>query len=94
MNTVTLDFQGIRTEAELHEYIYQTFAFPWSYGRNLDALWDSLTCFFEAPTCITLKNLEKLPENMARTRDGLLQLFQDLERADALVRLRIEPERT
>ncbi len=90
MNIVTLDFQGIRTEAELHEYIYRTFAFPWAYGRNLDALWDSLTCFFEVPTCIALKNLKKLPDDLARTRDGLVKLFQDLEREDELVRIQIE----
>lgn len=57
MNTITLDFSGIKSYWALHEYFKEVFQLPDYYGRNMDALWDCLRCSFEEDTTIILKNL-------------------------------------
>lgn len=40
MNTITLDFSGIKSYWGLHEYLKEVFQLPDYYGHNMDALWD------------------------------------------------------
>lgn len=85
MNYITLDFAGIKTLWELHEYFKTVFQLPDYYGRNMDALWDCLYYSFEFPTTITLKNVSAIPTEMRETVEVMLELFDDLQREDKKV---------
>ena len=50
MNTITLDFSGIKSYWELHEYLKESFRLPDYYGHNMDALWDRLYCCYDGST--------------------------------------------
>ena len=65
MKYITLDFNGIKTLWELHEYFKTVFQLPEYYGRNMDALWDCLHCAFDEQTTIILKNISAIPNEMS-----------------------------
>ena len=90
MNEVVLDFSGIKTLWNLHEYFKDTFHLPDYYGHNMDALWDCLYYSFEFPTTIILKNIEKLTSEMNEAVQTMLELFEDLQREDEKVTVRIK----
>lgn len=90
MNCIVLDFDGIQSLWTLHEYFKKVFNLPNYYGHNMDALWDCLYCAFEFPTTIILKNIEKIPAEMGEEVDIMLELFDDLQREDERVTVRVE----
>ena len=92
MKHITLDFEGIKTLWELHEYFKTVFQLPDYYGRNMDALWDCLYYSFEFPTTITLKNVSAIPAEMQETVEVMLELFDDLQREDKKVTVIVEPD--
>lgn len=92
MKHITLDFEGIKTLWELHEYFKAAFQLPDYYGRNMDALWDCLYYSFEFPTTITLKNVSAIPAEMQETVEVMLELFNDLQREDKKVTVIVEPD--
>lgn len=85
MNTITLDFSGIKSYWALHEYFKEVFQLPDYYGRNMDALWDCLRCSFEEDTTIILKNLYFIPKEMYPEIPVIIELFNDLEREETEV---------
>ena len=85
MKYITLNFTGIKTLWQLHEYFKTTFQLPDQYGRNMDALWDCLYYSFEFPTTIELKNISDIPDEMHEE-----ELFRDLQREDKKVTVVIE----
>lgn len=85
MNTITLDFSGIKSYWELHEYLKEVFQLPDYYGHNMDALWDCLRCSFEEDTTIILKNLYSIPKDMHPEILTMIELFNDLEREETEV---------
>lgn len=85
MNHITLDFTGIKTYWELHEYLKNVFQLPDYYGHNMDALWDCLQCSFEEGTTIILKNLSALPKEMSPIISVIQTVFQKLEDEEAEV---------
>ena len=92
MKHITLDFEGIKTLWELHEYFKTVLQLPDYYGRNMDALWDCLYYSFEFPTTITLKNVSAIPAEMQETVEVMLELFDDLQREDKKVTVIVEPD--
>ena len=90
MKYITLDFTGINTLWELHEYFKTVFQLPDQYGRNMDALWDCLYYSFEFPTTIKLINTSAIPNEMHEEVEIMLELFRDLEREDKKVTVVIE----
>ena len=90
MTTITLDFSGIKSYWELHEYLKEVFELPDYYGRNMDALWDCLRGSFEEETTIILKNLYALPKEMHPAIPIIQELFRDLEEEEAEVTARYE----
>lgn len=54
MRKIVLDFSGLKTRNEIHEYLAEKMEFPEYYGRNLDALYDCLTDISE-PTAIACR---------------------------------------
>lgn len=94
MKHITLDFTGIKTLWELHEYFKAAFHLPDQYGRNMDALWDCLYYSFEFPTTIELKNISAIPDEMNEAVEIMLELFRDLQREDKKVTVIIaEPDK-
>lgn len=95
MTYVTLEFSGIKSIWELHEYFKNTFDLPDYYGRNLDALWDCLRCSFAENTTIILKNIYSLPKEMHPMIPDIQKLFRDLENEEAEVTVKyVEAENT
>ena len=90
MNRIILDFSGITSLWNLHEYLKQAFGLPDYYGHNMDALWDCLLYWFPEPTTIVLRNLSSLPREMHPEIPILLGVFSDLERKDENVTVKIE----
>ena len=85
MKYITLDFAGIKSLWQLHEYFIGVFELPDYYGRNMDALWDCLRCSFEEDTTIILKNLHSMSKDMHPIIPTIQELFQDLENEEAEV---------
>ena len=84
MNTITLDFSGIKLYWELHEYFKDIFQFPDYYGHNMDALWDCLYGCYDCPTTFVLKNLSTIPKELTPEIKIMLELFRDLAQKDGV----------
>ena len=82
MKELILDFAGINSLWNLHEYFKKIFKLPDYYGHNMDALQDCLHGSFEFPTTIVLKNIEEIPAEMKEAVDIMRLLFRDLEEKD------------
>lgn len=85
MNTITLDFSGIKSYLALHQYFKEVFNLPDYYGSNLDALWDCLYCYYDSSTTIELKNIDALPKDLDSEVADMMKLFNDLERKNGVV---------
>ena len=84
---IVLDLQGFTSEWDLHEYLKKRFDFPEYYGHNASALWDCLYLWFEQPTVIEVRNLDKLPANMKSVGKVLREVFEDLDREDPFLQV-------
>lgn len=84
MNTIVLDFSGIKTYWELHEYFKKIFQLPDYYGHNMDALWDCLYCCYDSSTTIILKNLSSASKELAPEIEIMLELFCDLAQKNSV----------
>ena len=93
MKEVVLDFSGIKTYWELHEYLKKVFQFPDYYGRNMDALWDCLYCCYDSNTTIQLRNLNEIPEALREEINIMLELFWELNEKDGVI-IRLDPDDT
>lgn len=85
MNTITLDFSGIKSYLALHQYFKDVFSLPDYYGNNLDALWDCLYCYYDSSTTIELKNVDTMPKDLDIEVADMMKLFYDLERKNGVV---------
>ena len=94
MKYITLDFNGIKTLRELHEYFKTVFQLPKHYGRNMDALWDCLHCAYDEQTTINLKNVSSIPNEMREEVEIMLELFCDLEQKNMEVCVQVEDEKS
>lgn len=92
MNEIILDFSGIKSLWTLHEYFKEIFQLPEYYGRNMDALWDCLLYYYDEPTTIILKHLEKIPSEMSEAVETMLALFMELQKEDENITIQIEEE--
>lgn len=90
MNTITLDFCGIKSYWELHELFKNVFQLPDYYGHNMDALWDCLYCCYDSSTTFVLRNLFAIPKELTPEVEIMLELFHDLEQTDG-VNIVVEP---
>jgi ribonuclease inhibitor len=82
MTYIALDFTGIKTPWELHEYFKEVFRLPDYYGHNMDALWDCLYCCYDSSTTIVLKKLSAIPGKMQEEVKIMLELFRELDEKD------------
>jgi len=90
MKTIKVDFNNVKYLMEIHKVLRDTFELPNYYGNNMDALWDCLNCFFNEPVIIKLQNLDKLPKDLNKNVETMLNVFRDLEKENEEIILEIE----
>ena len=91
VNQIVLDLQGLSSERALHEYLRERLGIPEYHGHSASALWDATYLWFEQPTVIEVKNLDKLPARMKTAGDRVRSVFQRLDREDPSLRVVFRP---
>ena len=91
VNKIVLDLQGFTSEWDLHEYMQKRFDICVYHGHNASALWDSVYLWFEQPTVIEVRNLDKLPANMKSIGKVLREVFQELDQEDPFLQVVFKP---
>ncbi len=84
MKYITLDFSGIKSYWELHEYFKEVFQLPDYYGHNMDALWDCLYCCYDSSTTFVLKNLSAISKELTPEIEIMLELIRELSQKDGV----------
>ncbi len=74
-----IDFNGCKYLLDFHEVIKQSLELPDFYGRNLDALWDSLTGIMATPAHITLRGTKKASKDFQQFIEEMLVVFRRAE---------------
>ena len=82
MNYITLDFTGIRSLWNLHEYFKEVFTLPDYYGHNMDALWDCLRYLWSDGEHVEVKiyGFLSLPSDLKEHCRTMLEVFDDVHR--------------
>lgn len=92
MITILLDGAEITGMEVLHSRFAAALDFPETYGKNLDALYDLLTEFAGEGITITLRNPEKLRENLGRRVFPLEALLRDAASENSRISLFLDDE--
>ena len=88
--TVEITLNGLamgRREAA-HAHLKQQFAFPESYGCNLDALYDLLTAVC-TPTQVCLREKDAMLRSLGSYGEGILQCLLDASESNPNLQLHI-----
>ena len=86
---IDLDFGKCKRAQELHEELKQKLELPDFYGRNLDALWDSITGIMYTPACVTIHGVDKAPQDLRSTVDKMIEIFRRAEAMYGDVRVQV-----
>ncbi|MCM1179566.1 MAG: barstar family protein [Clostridium sp.] len=75
---IVLDFEGIKSREELHQYLKDALRLPDYYGNNLDALHD---CMGEKKEtfCISIYHFAELEKELGEYARRLIQVLTDME---------------
>ena len=82
MNTITLNFSGIKSYLALHQYFKDVFNLPEYYGNNLDALWDCLTDMVGRPVHVEIIGLEVIKRKFGNYAKELVDTFGEFKHYD------------
>ena len=74
-----VDFNGVKTEKELHQALKDGLDLPYYYGMNMDALWDCLTGDLDDPCVIFIKGINDIPKDLNNKVESMLRMFKDAE---------------
>ena len=85
MTIYTIDLTQVHNYFELHDHLMEVLPLPDYYGRNMDALWDSLHCWFDGPTVIEVKGADRVPEDLKETIQRLKKVLEHLHEADGVM---------
>ncbi|WP_434354155.1 barstar family protein [Psychrobacter sp. HD31] len=78
---IVLDGKKILTEQGFHDKIAKVFDIQKYYGKNLDALWDTLSANVERPVHITWINADVSRKNID-TFDDIIKVFKKTKKQD------------
>ena len=85
MREIILDCKQLSHKSTAHQVISDAFGFPDYYGRNLDALFDLLSCWGEVQ--VRFSHPEQLGEYGAK----ILQVFLDATQENCGLRICMKP---
>ena len=87
MHYYTIDFTGTVDLSDFYQRIIKGLEFPDWCGESLDAIWDMLTGYMEAPICIVVTGGNSLTNIMADkyqilkgTFDEAIEWYKDLDK--------------
>lgn len=91
-NTIIIDFSDCLYLDSMHNEIKDKLGLPDWYGKNLDALWDSLTGIIETPVEIEIifKPKIKAAQKMKPYVEKIINVFQDAENEYSEIKLFID----
>lgn len=75
---MVIDGEFMATKDLMYAHLNRVFSFPSYFGKNLDALWDSLNESSE-PTVVEFTHVNIMRENLGSYGDKLIQLFKQLD---------------
>ena len=78
-----IDGLGIRTVGDFYEAFAQIEGVPQWFGRNLDALWDTVTGLLDGPVTLNWFNADASAEAMGDDFETLVSLLRNAERETA-----------
>ena len=79
MKRCTLKGKNLRSLDDVYDALAEQLPLPGHFGRNLDALWDSLSGDVEGPFEILWEHAELSKKAMGKDFERLLQLLRELE---------------
>lgn len=82
MNCIELDRKSILSEKDFHEEIAKQFNILPYYGKNLDSLWDLLSCSIERPVCIIWHDSEDSKNSMGLSFYKIIHVLQMVKQQD------------
>ena len=85
----TIDLSEVKNKEELHDVLQEALPLPEYYGRNLDALYDVLTCIAE-PVEIRLLNTEAAEAPDRGYIQSFLEVCKDVHEDNPLVTFSFE----
>ena len=86
MTTYTIDLDRVHSLYELHDHLEEVLPLPDYYGRNMDALWDSLHHWFEFPdqTIIEVLGMDRVSKDLEIPISRLKGVLDDLHTRDGV----------
>ena len=86
MTTYTIDLDRVHSLYELHDHLEEVLPLPDYYGRNMDALWDSLHHWFELPdqTTIEVLGMDRVSKDLEIPISRLKGVLDDLHTRDGV----------
>ena len=86
MTTYTIDLNRVHSLYELHDHLEEVLPLPDYYGRNMDALWDPLHCWFESPDEVTIEvlGMDRISKGMEVPVSRLKSVLDDLQNEDGI----------
>ncbi len=74
-----IDFSKCKTDDDLYDELERKLDLPGQYGRNLDALWDSVTGIMYTPAYVTIRGAGKVPKSIQPKVEKMIEVFRDAE---------------
>lgn len=79
LKDIVIDGKDINSRDDFHDVIKKALNLPEYYGRNLDALWDCLTCDVKMPIKIIWINYETSKKNLGDYCDRVIKVLNMAE---------------
>ena len=78
MERIILDFSKCKNALDMYDVMHKTFAFPYKWGNNLDALFDAMSYYWRNETCLIVRGLATVSKEWRPYMDDILDVFQDI----------------
>ena len=82
MTYITINGSKILSEKDFHENLAKALGITDFYGKNLDALWDTLACNVERPVTLIWQSHKISKEKMGEGFDRILNVLIEVKNQD------------